>query len=90
MHKVELFHEKKCIKNTNQTEAVNMRSNVQKQTVTPECSLKKKGLFYPCSPFSVEYARCHLKVELKITSHILTNVTLVAEIFNQLNNPILI
>jgi len=57
-----------------------MRSNVQKQTDTPECLLKKKGLFCPCSPFSIEYARCCLKVEFKMTGHILTPFMLVAEI----------
>lgn len=59
-------------------------------TVTPECLPKKKGLFCPCSPFSIEYARCCLKAEFKMASHILTPFVLVAQIFNQLNKPILI
>lgn len=55
--------------------------------VTPECLLKKKGLFCPCSPFSIDNARCP-KVGYEITRHILLLFILAAEIFNQLNNPV--
>lgn len=57
--------------------------------VTPECLLKKKTLFCPCSPFSIDNAR-YLKVGYDITGHILPTFILVAEIFNQLNNPALV
>lgn len=82
------FPWKNCIKDRNQTEAVQHEKQCAKiDKVTPECLLRKNSSVpIPLSAWSMPTAAW----KWNLTGHILPPFQLVAEIFNQLNNPILI